>query len=414
MSNFQNPVIGAVNADRMVHFKELIASFSKRLFDDPVLQNMYLPHVQMAVGGAVLEIDRAYMAILPAANQELGYLHHLGRGLDRRVPDTVVTAVADEGLDGVVIDLDRFFLPEPQTPGPPGRPGHPETKDRFEDVEIVVVRPNIEHNMLGVIMGLGGSELGHTLWGQTELSVYDDSMHGIWGMSYKYHERAIVFNEKNLIRLWDIAYDGYNGGKDDTYVDWTKEEGPNGFKTFQQQTMDVSKNYRGPSMMVMAFVHDRDAKDDSGQAVYDKNFKRNWPSPIVFHDSYSPDNHAAPERATLPLDYDNLQVVDVEPFRVFNNPLYYGAYNQYRSMMPAFHEMHMMRKSAGQSSAESETHTDSLAFQGSMRIKEVGRGAVEEIQGSGHHGPDYTGVASVRAGKGQKVAVQAPIPHRLI
>ena len=102
------------------------------------------------------------------------------------------------------------------------------------------MRPNIEHYMLGVVMGLGGDTLGHTLWGQTELSVYDDSMHGIWGMSYKYHERAIVFNEKNLVRLWDIAYDGYNGGKDDTYVDWTDEKSR---ENFSRQTLDVAKNY---------------------------------------------------------------------------------------------------------------------------------------------------------------------------
>ena len=49
--------------------------------------------------------------------------------------------------------------------------------------ELVIVRPNIEHSMLGVIMGRGGvDDLGATLWGQTELSVYDDSKHGIWGM----------------------------------------------------------------------------------------------------------------------------------------------------------------------------------------------------------------------------------------
>jgi hypothetical protein len=48
--------------------------------------------------------------------------------------------------------------------------------DRYE---LVVVRPNIEHNMLGIIMGRGGlDELGATFWGQTELSCYDDSMHG--------------------------------------------------------------------------------------------------------------------------------------------------------------------------------------------------------------------------------------------
>lgn len=59
-------------------------------------------------------------------------------------------------------------------------------KANIQDVEkkryeLVVVRPNIEHNMLGIIMGRGGlDELGATFWGQTELSCYDDSMHGKW------------------------------------------------------------------------------------------------------------------------------------------------------------------------------------------------------------------------------------------
>jgi hypothetical protein len=285
--------------------------------------------------------------------------------------------------------------------------------DRLQDVELVIVRPNIEHNMLGVIMGLGGDSLGNTLWGQTELSVYDDSMHGIWGMSYKYHERAIVFNEKNLIRMWDIAYDGYNGGKDDTYVDWTDEDGvmPNGYNRFKELTLDLSKNYRGPSMMVMAFVHDRHKTDDRRENLFDKHFKRNWPSPVVFYDSYQPGQ--AQGREALPIDYDNLQTVDMEGFRVFNNMLYYNAYSQYKRLMPEFKTMHITRKNAGQSSADSETATDCLAFQGSMRIKENGT-LLQTIDGSGHHGPDYTGVASVRAGKGQKTAGVAPTLHRLI
>ena len=53
-----------------------------------------------------------------------------------------------------------------------------------EQVELVIVRPNIEHNMLGIIMGKGGiDELGATFWGQTELSCYDDSMHGEFSVS---------------------------------------------------------------------------------------------------------------------------------------------------------------------------------------------------------------------------------------
>ena len=230
-------------------------------------------------------------------------------------------------------------------------------------------------------------------------------MHGLWGMSYKYHERAIVFNEKNLIRLWDIAYDGYNGGKDDTHVDWTDENAKNGYKRFAEDTLSIGKNYRGPSMMVMAFVHDKTARGEDGQLLFNTHFKRNWPSPIVFHDSHNPHRNQGPVNETLPLDYDNIQVVDVEDFRVFNNELYHRPYAHYREKMPSFHELHKMRKTAGQSSSESETHTDSLAFQGSMRIKHNGR-IEQDIQGSGHHGTDYVGVASVRAGKGLRFSGQ--------
>lgn len=61
-----------------------------------------------------------------------------------------------------------------------------ESKGGGAATDIVILRPNIEHEMLGVIMGRGGTqELGATFWGQTELSCYDDSQHGIWGMSYK-------------------------------------------------------------------------------------------------------------------------------------------------------------------------------------------------------------------------------------
>lgn len=134
--------------------------------------------------------------------------------------------------------------------------------------ELVVIRPNIEHSMLGIIMGRGGVEdLGATLWGQTELSVYDDSKHGIWGMSYKYNERAIVFNHKNLIRLWDVSYDGYNGGKDCSYVDWT-DAGQ--IERFMQDTYDLNRAYEGKSMMVMRFKNVANSEP--------------WPSPIVFHD----------------------------------------------------------------------------------------------------------------------------------
>jgi hypothetical protein len=372
-----------------------------RIFEDPIRASPLR---------AIL-VDNEYTRHMPNAHHELqaitgnSVIHAglLAEGL-------LISSISPQDLRSVTIDMNQA-LEDGAGVEPIQQTAVKKELDRLQDIELVIVRPNIEHNMLGIIMGQGGESLGSTLWGQTELSVYDDSMHGIWGMSYKYHERAIVFNERNLIRLWDIAYDGYNGGKDDTYVDWMRPNAPNGYKNFQELTMDVSKNYRGPSMMVMAFVHDKAKLGEDGAPTFDKHFRRNWPSPIVFHDTYQ--KHGAQTKETLPLDYENLQVIDVDEFRVFNNDLYAEPYNQYKTMMPSFHEMHMLRKSAGQSSAEAETHTDSLAFQGSMRIKEGGV-VVQDIQGSGHHGPDYIGVASVRAGKGQKVSGQAPTLHRLI
>lgn len=37
------------------------------------------------------------------------------------------------------------------------------------------------------------------------------------------------------------------GGKDDSYVNWTK---PEEIRTFKEDTMDVTRDYRGKSMMV--------------------------------------------------------------------------------------------------------------------------------------------------------------------
>jgi hypothetical protein len=229
-------------------------------------------------------------------------------------------------------------------------------------------------------------------------------------MSYKYHERAIVFNEKNLVRLWDVAYDGYCGGKDASYVRWRDV---NDVRKFKMESQDMSKNYRGPSMMVMAFVHDKNSEE------YRRDFARNWPSPIVFHDKFNYDPAYLPDQTqppyngdyTLTADPSNIHVVNYSDMRVFNKPLY-SAYQHYRDMMPDFTGLHSIRKPAGASTVENETFCDSLAFQGTMRITEMGR-EVEHIQGSGHHGPDWVGVASIRSGKGYKTA-GAPTLQRLV
>lgn len=262
-----------------------------------------------------------------------------------------------------------------------------------DDWEYVIVRPCIEHNMLGIIMGRGGTdELGATLWGQTELSCYDDSYYGTWGMSYKYHERAQVTNERNMIRLWDIAYDGYNGGKDDQPVRWSKEA-PGETRPFNRAATDMSKPYQGPSLMVMRFKVDKNSLD----------FQSSWPSPIVFHDKY-----LGEEAPKLCPDPDSVYVVQDERMRVFNNTMYREQYRAYNQRMPDFSYFHQVRKLPGNASVDMETSQNALAFQGTYKIRTKNPCSESMIHGSGHHGPDYVGVASLRMGKGTRVTTEAP------
>jgi hypothetical protein len=284
----------------------------------------------------------------------------------------------------------------------PDQIAHLEVKDRgTDDYEYVIIRPCIEHNMLGIIMGRGGSEeLGCTFWGQTELSCYDDSFHGVWGMSYKYHERALVLNERNMIRMWDVAYDGYNGGKDDSFVNWT-DEAPGKHRPFNRCATDMSVPYQGPSMMVMRFKVDKT----------NTSYKTNWPSPIVFHDKYL--NQPAPK---LSPDPDSIYVVQNENMRIFNSEIYREQYRMYAQRMPDFSYFHQVRKPPGNASIDMETTQNALAFQGTFRIKRLDNNNMmtEETLGSGHHGPDYIGVAMLRAGKGIKPEAKAPALYRMI
>lgn len=255
--------------------------------------------------------------------------------------------------------------------------------------EFVIIRPCIEHNMLGVILGKGGGEyLGNTLWGQTELSCYDDGMYGLWGMSYKYHEKALVTNEKNLIRIFDVAFDGYNGGMDDSAVNWDEHE------EFAQHVNDTSRPYQGPSMMIMRFQVD--AKSPQ--------WKRNWPSPIVFYD------HEAQDNARMTVDPENIHALGsgVEKFRVFNSTLYKDDYDKYKALMPQFGYLHTTRPSATTASVEGTTCQYGLAFQGSMRILNQNGSLLQEIHGSGHLGPSYVGVSAIREGKGFNTYTAGP------
>ena len=135
----------------------------------------------------------------------------------------------------------------------------------WDQCDVLLMRPNIEHEMLSLMIGRGGTqELGATFWGQTELACFDDAQHGIWGMSYKYHERAIVTNERNLIRIFDVAFDGYNGGMACDVLSWEQDE----IEKFRDIVQNTENPFKGKSMLVFAFPRLR-IKDDKRVASHE-------------------------------------------------------------------------------------------------------------------------------------------------
>jgi hypothetical protein len=264
-------------------------------------------------------------------------------------------------------------------------------EDNFDVIcfatDLFLLRPNIEHNMLAVILGRGGGpdELGATFWGQTELSCYDDAQHGIWGMSYKYHERAIVLNERNLVRVFDVCFDGYCGGNDAKILKWDQDS----VNEFKQKTKDLSVPYNGPSFIVMALP--------TWQSVYDV-----FPNPVVCH----PHAPSAGRFRVQPDGGSNISqgLVEHLPFclngddtkdkKIFKSV--YGIYYNFLGLA-SWWNMHAQPE-AGVAAFENQTDPYAFSFHGHMAT--ILDGQREEIQGSGHLGSNFVGVASVREGRG--------------
>lgn len=253
---------------------------------------------------------------------------------------------------------------------------------------VLLLRPNIEHFMLGIIMGKGGSidDLGATLWGQTELSCFDDGQHGVWGMSYKYHASAIVFNDRNLMRMWDIAYDGYVGGKDSTILDWGSESD---LTRFIKSDNNLASPYSGPSIVVL-------------------------PLPTKVHTLPSPLPVANLVNTVLASNAHSLATSDlfVEDMYGFltrveekiGSEHIHGLRN---AMSAAYDMLHMHRNSAASKCAnnatlENEATSVRLAYGGTYYYKSERDSNWVEIFGCGHHGPDCVGKASERNGKGMR------------
>jgi hypothetical protein len=262
---------------------------------------------------------------------------------------------------------------------------------QFLAVDLMLFRPCIEHYMLGVIMGRGGGpeELGATYWGQTELSCYDDSQHGIWGMSYKYHERSIVTNERNLIRVYDVCFDGYCGGNDSRILKWERTD----LEIFKSKASAYTEAYDGPSMLVMALPPDL-------------NRLQSFPNPMIIHQTLNTQQSCVPDRNLRSNNY-----ADHAPYLITNNSinniqtLVYGYYYRAAGM----DEWQHSNQSPGHLTYQNETDPYMYSFHGHMATFLDGH--KEETQGSGHLGPNFVGVASVREGRGMMPRGMPSLTH---
>ena len=259
---------------------------------------------------------------------------------------------------------------------------------------VLLLRPNIEHQMLGIIMGTGGSidTLGATVWGQTELSCFDDGQHGVWGMSYKYHASAIVFNNRNLIRFWDISYDGYVGGKDVSILDWGSEADVG---RFIRADNNLAMPYTGPSVVVLPLPT--------------KVLTLPSPMPIanLVNSQLASNSHSL---ATADLFVEDMQGLLGRVADRIGEEHIEGLRN---AVSVAYDLLHLHRNSAASKCAnlatlENEATLIRLAYGGTYFHKLNHENMWNETYGCGHHGVDRVGIASERAGKGIRFNNTAP------
>jgi hypothetical protein len=139
----------------------------------------------------------------------------------------------------------------------------------------------------------------------------------------------------------------------------------------------------------MIFEHDND--DD------EHTLESEMPNPVKFHGEQGKGAN---------IDADNIYTLMTVEMDILYGSRYKERFARYKAEMPNFEQMHLHRKNAGMASVESDTHTTSLAFMGTMNVHIPGEQLLM-FRGAGHLGDAYVGCASVRAGKG----MQTVMPH---
>ena len=216
--------------------------------------------------------------------------------------------------------------------------------------------------------------------------------------SYKYHASALVFNERNLHRLWDIAYDGYCGGKDCSLLDWGSDSD---VSRFIKADSNLNNPYSGPSIIAIPLptqVHSLPSPMPIANFV--NSALANNAHGLATSDLFVEDMHSFLLRVSDKIGEEHI----------------YGIKNVVSIL---YDLLHLHRNSAAAKCAclatmENEATLIRLGYGGTYHYKlDSDNSGWVEIFGCGHHGPDFVGKASERAGKGMKIN-GPPQPTRLV
>lgn len=200
-------------------------------------------------------------------------------------------------------------------------------------------------------------------------------------MTYKYHERAIVFNERNMHRVFDLAYDGYIGGKDVQLLKWDDTTQKDQFKEAME---DTSRPYDGPSVIVLPI----------------KNYIDWLPSPLVLMDESAVQNTptlTTPESHAQQIKDFRDQVMKRVTSTDVSAEVLDSISKMYQDL--AMHGQGSFQKTASDATISNEATHTRLAYQGTAKWVDENDKETKFQQGCGHHGADFIGAAAVRNGK---------------
>jgi hypothetical protein len=137
---------------------------------------------------------------------------------------------------------------------------------------------------------------------------------------------------------------------------------------------------------------------------------RTWPNPIIFQNSANGNVSPDPQKDTTLNNLDEYMVFDHNKCPELCTMAAQQKYEQYMHQleMPYWASIDQNSRPAGECCIGNETSSSMLAFQGTMKIYGSGGQELQNIQGSGHLGHSYVGVASVREGRGLLTAPGLP------